>query len=222
MTSTRSSISSNRRCRRREHPPPRCSTSHRRRWKPPVLPHRGLSLPALPVTPKHQHGLSQTPENNHTDGAASLPAMRPSQRVVRTSRRGSVPRRLVSRSVAGSRGRGVGVPVFAHRYGPERGISASDPWSGPVDGLSVPENSAVVVDVLRCGPMLSPRVPNLVPIPGPRMERETPGQRPRPNYGHPHPPPACRDPPSWAMSSQCGRGLIVPPTLTPRSRAKPA
>ena len=35
------------------------------------------------------------------------------------------------------------------------------------------------------GPMLSPRVPNLVPIPGPRMERETPGQRTRPNYGHP-------------------------------------
>ena len=26
------------------------------------------------------------------------------------------------------------VPVFAHRYGPERGIAASDPWSGPVDG----------------------------------------------------------------------------------------
>ena len=45
-------------------------------------------------------------------------------------------------------------------------------------------NSAVVVDLPRCGPMLSPRVPNLVPIPGPRMERETPGQRPRPNYGH--------------------------------------
>ena len=35
------------------------------------------------------------------------------------------------------------------------------------------------------GPMLSPRVPHHVPIPGPRMERETPGQRPRPNYGHP-------------------------------------
>ena len=33
--------------------------------------------------------------------------------------------------------------------------------------------------------MLSPRVPNLVPISGPRMERETPGQRLRPNYGHP-------------------------------------
>ena len=48
------------------------------------------------------------------------------------------------------------------------------------------ENSAVVVDLPRCGPMLSPRVPNLVPIPGPRMQRETPGQRPRPNYGHPH------------------------------------
>ena len=46
-------------------------------------------------------------------------------------------------------------------------------------------NSAVVVDLPRCGPMLSPRAPNLVPIPGPRMERETPGQRPRPNYGHP-------------------------------------
>ena len=41
------------------------------------------------------------------------------------------------------------------------------------------------VDLPRCGPMLSPRVPNLVPIPGPRMERVTPGQRPRPNYGHP-------------------------------------
>ena len=46
-------------------------------------------------------------------------------------------------------------------------------------------NSAVVVDLPRWGPMLSPRVPNLVPIPGPKMERETPGQRPRPNYGHP-------------------------------------
>ena len=34
-------------------------------------------------------------------------------------------------------------------------------------------NSAVVVDVPRCGPMLSPRVPHHVPIPGPRMERET-------------------------------------------------
>ena len=44
-------------------------------------------------------------------------------------------------------------------------------------------NSAVVVDLPRCGLMLSLRVPNLVPIPGPRMERETPGQRPRPNYG---------------------------------------
>ena len=47
-------------------------------------------------------------------------------------------------------------------------------------------NSVVVVDLPRWGPMLSPRVPNLVPIPSPRMERETPGQRPRPNYGHPH------------------------------------
>ena len=47
-------------------------------------------------------------------------------------------------------------------------------------------NSAVVVDLPRCAPMLSPRVPHHVPIPGPRMERETSGQRPRPNYGHPH------------------------------------
>ena len=46
-------------------------------------------------------------------------------------------------------------------------------------------NSAVVVDRPRWGLMLSPRVPNLVPIPDPRMERVTPGQRPRPNYGHP-------------------------------------
>ena len=42
--------------------------------------------------------------------------------------------------------------------------------SGRNRRLSVPENSAVVVDVLRRGPMPSPRVPNLVPIPGPRME----------------------------------------------------
>ena len=47
------------------------------------------------------------------------------------------------------------------------------------------ENSAVVVGLPRWGPMLSPRIPNLVPIPGPRMESETPGQRPRSNYGHP-------------------------------------
>ena len=43
------------------------------------------------------------------------------------------------------------------------------------------ENSAVVVDLPRCGPILSPRVPHHVPIPGPRMERETPRQRLRPN-----------------------------------------
>ena len=46
-------------------------------------------------------------------------------------------------------------------------------------------NSVVVVDLPRWGPMLSPRVPNFAPIPGPRMERETSGQRPRPNCGHP-------------------------------------
>ena len=42
----------------------------------------------------------------------------------------------------------------------------------------------MVVDLPRCGPMLIRRVPNLVPIPGPRMERVTAGQRPRSNYGH--------------------------------------
>ena len=58
-------------------------------------------------------------------------------------------------------------------------------------------NSAVVVDLRRCGPMLSPRVPHHLPIPGPRMERETPGQRPRPNYGHPQ----AHDPdlPAWGQ-----------------------
>ena len=56
-------------------------------------------------------------------------------------------------------------------------------------------NSAVVVDLPRWGPMLSPRVPNLVPIPGPRMERETPGQRSRPHFGHPQDPFAKTDAP---------------------------
>ena len=58
-------------------------------------------------------------------------------------------------------------------------------------GASGPAADRFCADDLGCarqwGPMLSPRVPNLVPIPGPRMERETSGQRPRPNYGHPHP-----------------------------------
>ena len=59
-------------------------------------------------------------------------------------------------------------------------------WSRRLSHRVGAGNSAVVVDLPRWGPMLSPRVPNLVPIPGPRKERETPGQRPRPNYGHPH------------------------------------
>ena len=42
----------------------------------------------------------------------------------------------------------------------------------PLRGVGA-RNSAVVVDLPRCGPMLSPRVP----IPGPRMDRVTPGQR---------------------------------------------
>ena len=51
-----------------------------------------------------------------------------------------------------------------------------------------------VVDLPRWGPMLSSRVPNLVPIPGPGMERVTPDQRPRPNYGHPQGRPCARAP----------------------------
>ena len=64
-------------------------------------------------------------------------------------------------------------------------------------------NSAVVVDLPRWGPMLSPRVPNLVPIPGPRMERETPGQRPRPNYGHAQASRrlGCRYEPGWSEAT---------------------
>ena len=65
-------------------------------------------------------------------------------------------------------------------------VAADHRQTAPAQGVGA-GNSAVVVDLPRCGPMLSPRVPNLVPIPGPWMQRETPGQRPRPNYGHPHP-----------------------------------
>ena len=74
---------------------------------------------------------------------------------------------------------------------------SSDLLVADAPSLLVPcgcRNSAVVVDLPRWGPMLSPRVPNLVPIPGPWMERETPGQRPRPNYGHPH----ATNPEYWA------------------------
>ena len=70
----------------------------------------------------------------------------------------------------------VGLPFNDCRAPPFRGSLSQGVGAG---------NSVVVVDRPRWGPMLSPRVPNLVPIPGPRMERETPGQRPRPNYGHP-------------------------------------
>ena len=53
-------------------------------------------------------------------------------------------------------------------------------------------NSAVVVDLPRWGPMLSPRVPNLVPIPGPRMERETDADQ--------RDSPATRSPARWART----------------------
>ena len=67
-----------------------------------------------------------------------------------------------------------------------RRVTSVQECNVPAEALPVGAgNSAVVVDLPRSGPMLSPRVPNLVPIPGPRMERETPGQRPRPNCGHP-------------------------------------
>ena len=52
--------------------------------------------------------------------------------------------------------------------------------------LRAPETRPWSLTCRDRGSMQSPRVPNLVPIPSLRMERETPGQRPRPNYGHPH------------------------------------
>ena len=72
-------------------------------------------------------------------------------------------------------------------------------------------NSAVVVDLSLCGPMLSPRVPHHVPIPGPWMERETPGQRSRPNYGHPHAPtrPAATCDPRRVPNSSPRGGLLA-------------
>ena len=87
-------------------------------------------------------------------------------------------------------------------------------------------NSAVVVDLPRWGPMLSPRVPNLVPIPGPRMERVTPGQRPRPNYGHPQAPLATRSVPVampigscsvelWGLAGERDTGAIGTASCTP-------
>ena len=79
---------------------------------------------------------------------------------------------------------------------PRSGRSSTTPESTPVGA----GNSAVVVDLPRCGPMLIRRAPNLVPIPGPRMERETPGQRPRPNYGHPQ---ASRA--HLGMTRRCGK-----------------
>ena len=74
-------------------------------------------------------------------------------------------------------------------------------------------NSAVVVDRPRCGPMLSPRVSSLVPIPGPRMERETPGQRPRPNYGHPHPLPAEASERAFALARRMALATSEPTEL---------
>ena len=88
---------------------------------------------------------------------------------------------------------------------------SSTPSSLPFRTHVGARNSAAVVDLPRCGPMLSPRVPNLVPISGPRMERETPGQHPRPNYGHPHarPDPAPAPPPPDTSTPNT---LLVPAT----------
>ena len=79
----------------------------------------------------------------------------------------------------------------------------------------VPETRPWSLTCRRCGPMLSPRVPNLVPIPGPRMERETPGQRPRPNYGHPQ----ALERPRTALSTTPLQG--PPPTADPHPQSPP-
>ena len=97
-------------------------------------------------------------------------------------------------------------PPSLAQHGSCRRSSTSSSSSLPFRTHVGAGNSAVVVDLPRCGPMLSPRVPNLVPIPGPRMERETPGQRPRPNYGHPH-----RMAPPSPDPSGVPQGLPLPP-----------
>ena len=104
----------------------------------------------------------------------AAPANRPTRA---HRRRPQLARRDRGRARATEPNRVAGHPRHAVALAPAPHRRALDPVGAG--------NSAVVVDLPRCGPMLSPRVPNLVPIPGPRMERETPGQRPRPNYGHP-------------------------------------
>ena len=102
--------------------------------------------------------------------------------------------------------------LLVRRVGRVRGVAGHHAWSAHTTVFSgthredalVPVgagNSAVVVDLPLCGPMLSPRVPHHVPIPGPRMERETPGQRPRPNCGHPQAPFS-----AWFRDSKDSRG----------------
>ena len=76
-------------------------------------------------------------------------------------------------------------PVAALASALARALEEAGAESGSAEERVGAGNSAVVVDLRRCGPILGHRVPNLVPIPSPRMEPETPGQRPRPNYGHP-------------------------------------
>ena len=99
-----------------------------------------------------------------------------------------------------------------------RSVSSTNTEGAPNQPVGA-GNSVVVVDLPRWGPMLSPRVTNLVPIPSPRMERETPGRRPRPHFGHSHHARQLRAAPTAALGSRrkssrsCCGSASAPATL---------
>ena len=156
-------------------PPRRHHPRHRTTTIAPGCSKRQLSAKRTVIAPT-------SPSNSHrpSAGTTSLPSAPEGP----TSPRTAPPTRTATRSRAsGAPSRSSASPSRRTTLRSPRGATRRRAQGGrdPVGA----GNSAVVVDLPRCGPMLSPRVPNLVPIPGPRMERETPGQRPRSNYGHP-------------------------------------
>ena len=95
-------------------------------------------------------------------------------RLVRSARGGAISAACSVTEPASQPSRGQRHRRLCHtrRTGlPNAGRSTSTTARSPSDHNRCPQpvgagNSAVVVDLPRCGPMLSPRVPNLVPIPG--------------------------------------------------------